>query len=153
MHDVYVSYVVSDGGILKRLPARTRFTHQCCVGYPVVYFLVRLNYRRSFQLIVIEFLCIFIGCVGMSSVIVVMSSVFAERVVRCVEKKGEDTFVFVVLGGGPFLFLSLSVADNHIILVLERYWQCRPYQPVLGNGDMLTSSYSLTISMISVTLS
>ena len=48
--------------------------------------------------------------------------------------------------------MSLSVTDNHIILVLECYWQCQPYQPLVGNGDMLTRSYPLTIIMISVGL-
>ena len=48
--------------------------------------------------------------------------------------------------------MSLSVSDNHIILVLECYWQCQPYQPLVGNGDMLTRSYPLTIIMISVGL-
>ena len=47
--------------------------------------------------------------------------------------------------------MSLSVTDNHIILVLEYYWQCQPFQP-LGNGDMLTRSYPVTIIMISVGL-
>ena len=46
----------------------------------------------------------------------------------------------------------MSVSDNHIILVLECYWQCQPYQPLVGNGDMLTRSYPLTIIMISVGL-
>ena len=48
--------------------------------------------------------------------------------------------------------MSLSVTDNHIILVLECYWQCQPYQPLVGNGDMLTRSYPVTIIMISVGL-
>ena len=46
--------------------------------------------------------------------------------------------------------MSLSVTDNHIILVLECYWQCQPFQPLVGNGDMLTRSYPVTIIMISV---
>ena len=96
------------------------------------------------------------GLMGMSSVAVVMSSVIAERVVRCIDRKKKGGWVFfllIVLEGKHFCFLSLSVADNHIILALECYWQCRPYQPLMGNGDMLTRSYSLTISMISVALS